>query len=75
MSTNNAKSEITKSNTQPTYRKSSRCGNSSCVAVAVLDNGAVLVKDTKDESLPPLSFTQEEWAAFVDGVKNNEFNA
>jgi hypothetical protein len=54
------------------WRKSSYCGSSACVEVAE-SNGAFLVRDSKNEGGPVLSFTAEEWSAFVAGVKADEF--
>lgn len=44
-----------------------------CVAVK-RDGGAVQIRDTKDEADTTLSFTNEEWKAFIEGVKNGEFD-
>lgn len=45
-----------------------------CVAVAVKPEG-VAVRDTKEGIINPstLFFTQDEWRAFVQGVKAGEF--
>jgi hypothetical protein len=63
--------------TKPTYeshwRRSSRCASSSCVEVAAV-NDEVLLRDSKNPEVPPLSFTREEWTAFVGGVKLGEFD-
>jgi hypothetical protein len=32
------------------------------------------VRDTKDHAQPPLTFTDEEWAAFVAGVTEFDFS-
>lgn len=57
------------------YRVSSYCSAGSCVEVGRLPDGAVAVRDAKDpERATALEFTQEEWAAFVAGVKNGEFD-
>ncbi len=32
------------------------------------------VRDTKDLNSPTLTFNKDEWKAFVDGVKNGEFD-
>lgn len=53
-------------------RISSFCSDGGCVGV-VLDE-AVRVVDTKAADGPELRFTREEWAAFVAGVKNGEFD-
>lgn len=44
-----------------------------CVAVAQ-KNGLIAVRDTKDASKATLYFDNEEWAAFIGGVKNGEFD-
>jgi len=43
-----------------------------CVAVRMKDT--IDVRDTKDEKNPTLSFTHDEWRAFIKGVKNGEFD-
>jgi hypothetical protein len=55
------------------YRKSS-CSESSqlCVGVAYKKN-EVLVVNTNTQDLV-LRFTREEWRAFLEGVKANEFD-
>jgi Domain of unknown function (DUF397) len=56
------------------YRKSKFSGgNGACVAVAFLLNG-VRVRDTKDPGGPDLFFTNEEWTAFIKGVRHGEFD-
>nr|AEE65500.1 putative regulatory protein [uncultured bacterium BAC AB649/1850] len=63
-------SEIDRS---PVWRRSGGCGSSTCVEVArVGDN--YLVRDSKNPDTTPLSFTADEWQAFVQGVKGNEFD-
>ncbi|MEV4277188.1 DUF397 domain-containing protein [Actinoplanes xinjiangensis] len=56
----------------PAWRKSSRCGTSTCVEVAKVDD-QYLVRDSKNPEAPALSFTQAEWDAFVEGVAAGEF--
>ena len=53
---------------------SSKCATGACVGVARLEDGLVAVQDTKDFTRQPLSFTKDEWRAFVAGVKNGEFD-
>ncbi len=55
------------------WTKSSFCGEASCVEVAVAQQ-AVGVRDSKIADSPVLSFTRDEWTAFVAGVKNGEFD-
>jgi Domain of unknown function (DUF397) len=57
------------------YRISSFCSLGDCVEVGQLPGGAVTVRDTKDpERRAALTFTRDEWAAFVQGVKAGEFD-
>lgn len=47
-----------------------------CVRVLV-DKKGVAIRDSKNEGKKKqttLFFNKEEWKAFTDGVKNNEFN-
>ena len=56
------------------YRISSFCTFGDCVEVGQLPGGAVAVRDTKDRAQAPLTFTGDEWVAFVAGVKAGEFD-
>ena len=56
----------------PHWRKSTRCGNTTCVEVAKVDD-TYLVRDSKNPGGAVLSFTEQEWAAFVEGVAAGEF--
>lgn len=56
------------------FKTASMCGGwtfGQCVAVK-RDNKAVRVKDTKTGDV--LTFSHDEWRAFINGVKNNEFD-
>lgn len=55
------------------WRKSSRSGsNGQCVEV--MDTGAdVMVRDSKNPTGPALTFTRDEWRAFIGGVQDHEF--
>lgn len=57
----------------PAWRKSSKCGNATCVEVARVDDDTYLIRDSKRPAEPALSFTREEWVAFVEGVRGGEF--
>jgi hypothetical protein len=52
--------------------KSSFSSGDNCVQVRLQEG--VLVRDSKDPSGPVLSFTDHEWIAFVEGVRNGEFD-
>ncbi|HET9654545.1 MAG TPA: DUF397 domain-containing protein [Kineosporiaceae bacterium] len=55
------------------WRKSSRSGSEG-QCVEVMDTGAqVLVRDSKDQDGPMLTFTPGEWRAFLEGVHQGEF--
>ena len=56
------------------YKVSSFCSFGNCVEVGRSPEGAVLVRDTKDRAQQALAFTDEEWTAFVAGVKAGEFD-
>jgi hypothetical protein len=58
-----------------TWRKSSYSGGNggACVEVAVLRDGGLAVRDSKDPDGARLAFTADEWATFTTGVKAGEF--
>jgi Domain of unknown function (DUF397) len=56
------------------FRASSFCSYGTCVEVGRTADGAVLVRDAKNRAQRPLAFTDEEWTAFVAGVKAGEFD-
>ena len=45
-----------------------------CVSVKI-DSDKIQVRDTKDPTKATLTFNKDEWAAFIGGVKNGEFDA
>ncbi|MFC0863692.1 DUF397 domain-containing protein [Sphaerimonospora cavernae] len=54
--------------------KSSRSANNcACVEVALIADGKVGVRDSKDPDGPALVFTPAEWDAFLGGVEDGEF--
>jgi len=54
--------------------KSSASTISACVEVAHLPTGGVALRDTKDRGKAPHFLTRAEWAAFLVGVKDGEFD-
>lgn len=56
------------------FRKSTFCasGGVNCVEVAFGPED-VCVRDSKDPDGPTLTFTQDEWVAFIAGVSAGEF--
>jgi hypothetical protein len=57
-----------------TFKTSSFCTLGNCVEVGRSPEGTVVVRDTKDRAQEALTFTDEEWVAFVAGVKAGEFD-
>ncbi|RLK61188.1 DUF397 domain-containing protein [Actinokineospora cianjurensis] len=56
------------------YRQSTFCSTGGCVQVAVLADGTVSLRDSKNLTIPAHTYTAEEWVAFTAGVKNGEFD-
>ncbi|WP_327047781.1 DUF397 domain-containing protein [Microbispora sp. NBC_01189] len=57
------------------FHKSSFSGSGNdCVEVATNLRGLVAVRDSKDRSGPVLTFTPQEWSAFIAGVRSGEFD-
>lgn len=51
--------------------------NGACVEVMLVSEegaGQILVRDSKRPGAVELSFTNQEWDAFVDGAKQGEFD-
>jgi hypothetical protein len=48
--------------------------NGNCVEVRSLHDGEIGVRNSRDSSGPVLSFTSDEWHAFLGGVRNGEFD-
>jgi hypothetical protein len=60
--------------TAPVWRTAASCANGNCVAVAH-QPGEVWVRDSKlGDASPVLRFTAEEFEAFLDGVRDGEFD-
>jgi len=57
---------------EPHWRKSTRCAAGNCVEVAKVA-GEYLIRDSKDPRGTVLSFTEQEWTAFVEAVTAGEF--
>ncbi|GAA1457696.1 hypothetical protein GCM10009603_08640 [Nocardiopsis exhalans] len=71
------------------WRKARRSGNNggACVEVAALpgrdvtvenktvEDEVFVVRDSKNPDQPALVYTRAEWDAFVEGVKNGEFDS
>ncbi len=57
----------------PKWRKSTESATSNCVEVA-RSGETVLVRDSKNRSGSVLTFTGDEWRAFLTGVRSGEFD-
>jgi len=58
------------------WRKSTFSGNGGdCVEVARNLPGIVAVRDSKDPDGPVLTFTADEWRAFISGARAGEFGS
>jgi hypothetical protein len=53
----------------PKWRSASYCNNGDCVEVAILSPNKIGVRDNKDPESPILTFSGDEWAAFVSSVR------
>jgi len=58
---------------QGVWRKSTYSANGACVEVAFV-GGRIALRDSKDRRGPVLSFTVSEWAAFLSGVRDGQFD-
>jgi Domain of unknown function (DUF397) len=54
------------------WRTSSFCANDGCVQVAI-DGDQILVRSSRDVETH-LVFDANEWAAFIAGIRNHEFD-
>lgn len=54
------------------HKSSFSVATATCVEVAIADE--VLVRDSKDRDGPVLSFSSQEWGAFIEGCKHGEFD-
>ena len=48
--------------------------NGNCVEVAGLPGGEIGVRNSRNSAGPVLTFTPDEWHAFLGGVRNGEFD-
>lgn len=55
------------------FKSSYSANGADCVEVAITAH-LVAVRDSKNPTGPILTFTRHEWAAFLAGVKDNEFD-
>ena len=55
------------------FRTSSFSGGGNCVQARRLENGDIVVRDSRNPSAV-ITVADKDWAAFIKGVKNNEFD-
>lgn len=55
------------------WRTAVKSGSDNCVQVARRE-GTIMIADSKHPGGPVLSYTLEEWDAFLDGAKKGEFD-
>lgn len=58
---------------QSPWRIAKMSGDSNCVQVRS-DDGMIVVGNSRFPEGPFLSYTKDEWAAFLDGAKQGEFD-
>jgi Domain of unknown function (DUF397) len=54
------------------WQKSKRSNEGTCAEVARTHDHA-WIRDSKNASGPVLGFTRKAWAAFIDGLRRNDF--
>jgi hypothetical protein len=57
------------------FKSSLSTGANNCVETRVHADGSVDVRNSKNPTGPSVSFTRDEWAAFLGGVALGEFDA
>lgn len=55
------------------WRTARSCNGGACIQVAP-SGEMIVIGDTKNPRGPVLTYTQEEWAEFVIGVKQGDFD-
>ncbi|HET6482145.1 MAG TPA: DUF397 domain-containing protein [Actinoplanes sp.] len=55
------------------WRRAERCTGGNCIEVAKVD-GRYWIRDSKTPDVAALSFSEEEWLAFIGGVNQGEFS-
>ena len=58
---------------QDTWRTATMSGGGNCVQVRS-HNGMIIIGNSRLADGPFLSYTRDEWAAFLDGAKKGEFD-
>lgn len=61
--------------TDPRWIKASRSADQGACVEMAASGDSVLVRDSKDPGGPVLNFAPTEFAAWIDGAKDGEFDA
>jgi uncharacterized protein DUF397 len=56
------------------FFKSYHSGTNGCVEVAFMGNILACIRDSKNPKSPILTFSAEEWEAFINGAKDGQFD-
>ena len=60
----------------PAWHRSRACtGGPACVEIAPLSDGGMMMRDSKADDGPVLSFSSERWNEFVGAVHAGEFGS
>ncbi|MBK6873735.1 MAG: DUF397 domain-containing protein [Kineosporiaceae bacterium] len=60
--------------TTPSWLRSSYCQSANCMEVTALDGENIAVRDSKESGGPILTFTRQEFVAFLSGAKSGDFD-
>lgn len=55
------------------WRVARLCHSGNCVTVAANDS-TIVIGNSKDPNGPVLSYSHDEWRAFVDGIRQGDFD-
>jgi len=56
------------------YKSTHSANDNACVEVRRTDDGSMMVRHSKDPNGAVLTFTPNEWTAFIKGANHGEFN-
>ena len=65
--------DLTRGHKGLTWRTALNCNGGACVQVAATEQG-VLLGNTRQPTGPVISYTPDEWHAFVTGIKKGDFD-
>ena len=56
------------------WRVARNCNGGACIQVASRGE-QIVIGDTKNPGGPVLTYTRSEWTAFVDGIRDGDFDS